>query len=59
MKGCNEQHPTDSTCAIFIFSLRIFGRKGMIVQRKKNVTEIFTHSTVSIARHVSNIMAAD
>jgi len=49
---------TDSTCATLIFSLRIFGRKGMIVQ-KDNVDEIFTRNTVSLARHFSVAVAAD
>lgn len=55
IKSCNE-HQTDSTCATFILSLRIFGRKGMIVQ-KRNVNDIFTHNTVLLARHFSNAVA--
>lgn len=34
MQSCNEQHPAESTCATFIFFLRIFGRKGTLVKKK-------------------------
>lgn len=57
MKCCNGQHPAGSTCATFMFSLRIFGRKGTIVQ-KRNVNEIFTHNTVSRGRRFSDALAA-
>lgn len=43
---------------LFIFSLRIFGRKRVTVQ-KENVDEIFTHNTISLARHFSINVAAD
>lgn len=51
-----NEEKTDSTCATFILSLRIFGRKGMIVQ-KTIVNDIFTHDTDFSARHVSGDMA--
>lgn len=56
MQSCDEQHPTGSTCATVTFSLRLFGRKGMIV-KKSNVNEIFTHDTVSLARCFSDAVA--
>lgn len=50
-----NEETTDSTCATFILSLRIFGRKGMIVQ-KTTVNDVFTHDTDFSARHVSDDM---